>query len=726
MFWLGHIFLFFLPFLPPNDPEADRNRILKGITSVEQHGLPGLMLVYGPQAFAVLTANDPPETMAAAARYGKGRVFAIAHGIYLDFDRLVEGPTDAGKLFRNVLQWAAAKEGPLKIGLTENDPELIGELQKLGHQITSPVSSLKIPDVDVLLWYGTDEFSEERKENLLRYVREGGGLLTGVCPWGVEQLAEGTDFELRRDLPANQLLAPMGMVFVSDYANPSSNRGYEIKDSHPDAVHVEPALKALEENPNQANPSFYLLESGIWNLPPTAKDFWNRILPLVKNFDFETAPQPKSPVGADDALARLAITWQTHKWMSATAEEIPKAIGADAFPGKVPASAERVTRVFDLSGKVNGWQSTGLYIPPGEVVEIHCNQEGGWFYQIGCHQDSLWHKTEWGRWPEITEQKELNKGTNKIASPYGGSLYFIADSDEENPLRVTVDGAVTAPHFVLDDPDSLKQWQKREQCGAPWAELEGKYLVLSVPSESLRHLEDPTPVIRWWDEVVRVQCELRGIEPPKRRDRFVADVQISGGYMHAGYPIMTHLDTVEIVGKKLPDLLNLNSLKKVGNWGYFHELGHNRQHGAWTFDGTIEVTCNLFTLYAMDKLINITPWRHPWLKEMGVPRIREYLADPVFSQWKRDPGLALVMYVQIQKEFGWEPFQKVFALYETLSEDDLPHSEQEKIDQWMVRMSRAVGHNLTEFFKVWGLPLGDYAAQAKDIKDLPTWLPPKL
>ena len=55
--------------------------------------------------------------------------------------------------------------------------------------------------------------------------------------------------------------------------------------------------------------------------------------------------------------------------------------------------------------------------------------------------------------------------------------------------------------------------------------------------------------------------------------RFQHDVDIGGGYMHSGYPIMTFLDVVE-------GTLNTSDPQK---WGQFHELGHNHQAGVWTW-----------------------------------------------------------------------------------------------------------------------------------------------
>ena len=50
--------------------------------------------------------------------------------------------------------------------------------------------------------------------------------------------------------------------------------------------------------------------------------------------------------------------------------------------------------------------------------------------------------------------------------------------------------------------------------------------------------------------------------------RFVTDRQISLGYMHSGYPIMTHLDAAE-------RFVDLERLSTKGDWGMFHEMGHN-------------------------------------------------------------------------------------------------------------------------------------------------------
>ncbi len=54
-----------------------------------------------------------------------------------------------------------------------------------------------------------------------------------------------------------------------------------------------------------------------------------------------------------------------------------------------------------------------------------------------------------------------------------------------------------------------------------------------------------------------------------RPERMAHDVDISAGYMHSGYPVMTFLDVV--------DSTLVFPMTGPGHWGHFHEFGHNHQ-----------------------------------------------------------------------------------------------------------------------------------------------------
>jgi hypothetical protein len=162
----------------------------------------------------------------------------------------------------------------------------------------------------------------------------------------------------------------------------------------------------------------------------------------------------------------------------------------------------------------------------------------------------------------------------------------------------------------------------------------------------------------------------------------------------------------------------------AGQWGFFHELGHNHQQGEWTFAGTVEVTCNLFSLYVCESVCGQPPGQgHDAMKPENVTKKTErYTGTGVdFEKWKADPFLALTMYNQLRQAFGWETYKKVFAEYRALPSGEKPKTDDEKRDQWMVRFSRAVGKNLGPFFQAWGVPTSEKARAS--IANLPAWMP---
>ena len=201
----------------------------------------------------------------------------------------------------------------------------------------------------------------------------------------------------------------------------------------------------------------------------------------------------------------------------------------------------------------------------------------------------------------------------------------------------------------------------------------------------------------------------------ERPERYVADVQISAGYMHSGYPIMTHLDAA-------PAMVSREKLL-AGQWGLVHELGHNHQNGDWTFAGTGEVTNNVFSIYILEKVCGIeTRKGHDALPKLDEMMKKHLAAGAPFEKWKSDPFLALTMYIQLREAFGWEPFIKVFSEYRDLPADARPKNDDQKRDQWLTRMSRCVGRNLGPFFTAWGVPTSETAR--KSLSDLPDWMPP--
>jgi hypothetical protein len=324
----------------------------------------------------------------------------------------------------------------------------------------------------------------------------------------------------------------------------------------------------------------------------------------------------------------------------------------------------------------------------------------------------------WKRAPEIDRTLDLVDHENIVGNAFGGMIYIETKGDPNGqPIQVKISGGVEAPLFVLGKT-TLGDWRDRiRKLPAPWAELASDKIIITVPAETVRNLDDPEALMTFWNRVADACADLAATPHERKRpERYVTDVQISAGYMHSGYPIMTQLDAA-------PRFVDLATLERDGDWGMFHEIGHNHQEPDWTFEGTGEVTNNLFSMYLLDACCANGGKMHKAMSpESRAAAEKKYKVNGTnFEQWKREPFTALIMYKQLQEAFGWDTYKKVFAEYRALKPEERPKTDDEKRDQWMIRFSRTIGRNLGPFFEYWGVPTSESAR--KSIENLPVWMP---
>ncbi len=223
--------------------------------------------------------------------------------------------------------------------------------------------------------------------------------------------------------------------------------------------------------------------------------------------------------------------------------------------------------------------------------------------RIGPHTDSLWELASWPRFPQISISKPLRGEETEVASPFGGLIYIdVPFKTGIGQIKVVIHHAVEAPRFVRGKTTDAEWTHEVQTSGAPWAELEGDLVIISVPIKSAKKVHNPEALMAFWDEMMADAYQFFAAPRRNHQERYCPDVEISAGYMHSGYPIMTHIDVADTFCDLLFKLKN-----KGYTWGFFHEMGHNFQQSAWTWDGTGEVTNNLFSLYASEKLNHVTP-----------------------------------------------------------------------------------------------------------------------
>ncbi|MCK4999980.1 MAG: M60 family metallopeptidase [Anaerohalosphaera sp.] len=450
-------------------------------------------------------------------------------------------------------------------------------------------------------------------------------------------------------------------------------------------------------------------------------------------------PSPKKALTDSDKLDWAILNFQVRQLRNIPAEQVKAHPAAAEFPGAIDDDVKRIKRKVTITTDRPGWrnrgiygqtdrkdmQSTGLYAAPGELITVTVPTEAaaaGLNVRIGVHRDTLWGKKSLKRAPEICRVFDITSETTMAANAFGGPIYIDTPHDcALGKFKVKIENAVAMPRYIAGKTKP-KQWLKIRNNPAPWAEFETDKVVFTLASEHVRSIDDPTEIVKFWDGVMDSCADLLGKKHDRKRaERFATDIQISAGYMHSGYPLMAGLD----IGSTMLDIDRIKKNGHGGVWGLFHEIGHNHQNSLWVYRGTTEVTVNLFSLYVFEKMCGLYPKdkvHSGALPENREKSLKKYLAEGAkFDKWQSNPFLALYMYSMIQEEFGWEPMSKVFKEYREESKENLPKNDDQKRDQWMVRLSKATGKNLGPFFDAWGVPVSDDAKQ--QVASLPKWMP---
>lgn len=713
-------------------PQADIRFLLEGVKIIESSGAPGPVAAFGPQAFPVVLGSAGRNISApvvVASRLGSGRIVAFGHGGFLG----TTDKGDSGKFLQNSVRWASsrtsAKPAELKVGVLKNDGlQKYLKAQGFDATILDPKDwHTKLTGLHVVVADTGDWKPDASRPALDKFIRAGGGLLTAGLGWGWLQL--NPEKNLSDHHPGNLLLTHAGILWLDGTLSRTANNGFSTTNSLPLTVNTSHALNTLLTVTNASTPiAQQLVGQASWTLTQTAqalpksdKLLQPQLLALRQRSKGKV-PSAKSPLKTGDAIERLTMTLDLQALQSTPAAQIKAHPAAAEFPGRVPAEAPRITKNLSLNTQKTGWHSTGLYAAPGEVIRVTLPADATkdrLSVRIGCHTDRLWSLPTWSRAPEISTSEPLKQAVTTAASAFGGLIYIeVPGNAAAKTINVTIAGGVAAPHFVLGQT-KLADWRETIRLlPAPWAELETAKLILSVPASAIRTLDDPESLMKHWDQVMDGVADLATISRDRKRpERIVPDVQISAGYMHSGYPIMTHLDVVE-------ESLDLKHLTTKGSWGHYHELGHNHQAPEWTFDGTTEVTCNLFSLYTYEKILGLGLKGHNGIgADAREKHLRKYFGpNPgTFDDWKRDPFLALTMYYQLIEAFGWDAFKKTFTEYRNLPKEQRPKNDLQERDQWLTRFSQTVGKNLGPFFEAWKIPTTPAARDS--LKSLPIWLP---
>ena len=670
-------------------------------------GIPGVILVAGEPAFPLVWGRigNARVPVAAATRMGNGRVVALSHQLFV-LEEGMQKPSNAA-FVRSALTWLA--------GGVERPKTLYYDARMRGYRNTlAPCKDSQIEAINSLdqlkdivlpavVLLSPESHSLKDMPKVRAFIERGGGVLCSVVGWGWYQINQKS---FKTESAFNALLGPAGL-YTGDYsASPVEGKFFKavgrstLPMSCAEALQLAQGTSTLKSNAHSARQASFLL-SAFWQiLPDDERRYRPQIADMFGGDRPQPVPSPEHPIGVEQLRDRLALTAFQDDWLREPAKVWPAHPAAKTYPG-VPESKQRETRTVAVDLSVPRWHGTGLFAVAGEPLTVTLPQgmeKAGLRLRIGTTTCRVTAHEKWSRAPVVDVEVPLNKTETRLSSPFGGMVYVVVPDGKKGTAQVKIGPACPAPWFVKGR-DIAASWRETlRNLPAPMAEIESDKVVFTVPSSLIREMEDPLPLLGVWSEIMDLDAWLTVI-PAKRSspERFCIDKQLCAGFMHAGYPLMVPSGSAHL----LLDAQTVREGKAENLWGFFHEMGHNHQNYDWTFDGTVEVTVNFFTLYCMEKICGFKPRQ----TRMGSPSIkRKYeawlAAGHPFDQWKSDPFLALEFFLRLQERYGWEAFRKMFAEYRTLPKSERPKNDYEKRKQWAQRFSRIVGEDIYEQFNM--------------------------
>ena len=720
--------------LAVHDLIADQSEIIRGMEVTNWNGLPSTILPVGKWSFPVgISSRDDGKIgnpVISASHVGRGKMLGYGHESWISGGHTTQELTFS----LQAVQWVCGKEAEIGISYGSGLSHYKEDLENDGHNVQESISLDDLSEVDCLIdefWNGHDARDNSLIEDFLV---SGGGLIMGGHSWYWSY----SNSDLSNSFPGNKIAKTTGL-FVSNTIGGNIIDMSSIPHSlnSPKLAinaltnHILDIQELTEEESKIADSTISLCTDVI---SLDFNKFWNPLRELV-NLSGWTVIEYGSlyeDVGHNfgaDPVADSLIRIESALTLKLPAEELIPHPSHEQFPGKVPDNATRISRTIIVDGNQSGLDSnfgysnpradirisTGLYAAAGEIVTISVQPDivtSGTKVLIGAHTDTLWNKDQIHRHPVISRWWEIDNISTEVGNAFGGQIYItIPAGSTIGNFSVNIDNAVKSPTFILGQTDMFQWLNQYRYHPAPWAEIGSDLFILTVPSHEIRNLENPDELMHWWNQALSMEHELYGFLPWPRIERAVFDAQISVGWMHSGYPFMAH-------DLSVPDVVNFTYMSENGDWGMFHELGHNHQWMPSTLPGTVETGCNFASVYLMEELVGISG--HGALEiNNRKARTREYFDDGSnISNWS--VWVALETFLIIKENWGWTPITEALKVYYDLPEEQIPSNDIEEYNAWVIHISTKSGFNLAPYHQAWGFPI--IQSTFDELSHLPVWV----
>jgi hypothetical protein len=354
------------------------------------------------------------------------------------------------------------------------------------------------------------------------------------------------------------------------------------------------------------------------------------------------------------------------------------------YAGRGGAENNRISQLRDY--RYSYLDPVGVYAQVGDVLTVNVQEKEGMKLAIGS--------------PKRNTEKTfvLKQGENTIQVENEGPVYVINTTDED--VTISVNGASgQMPFFTLGETtvEEFKA-QMTQFTNAKDVQLVSQKAMVTVSyAMAKKYLGNPEELMKYYDRFLLAQDKVSGItdegKPVNHTDRHLQHfVEVPFQYMYTDQEYMGFHG----------DLAMERLLKTNNGWGVWHESGHQRQQTPWKWSGVKESTVNIYSMAAQKELYGkITAL------DQYYPQMYQYLAkdnsEKVFNDLSND--VKMVMFGQLEMIFGEKFYPRLHQYYR---ENRINiSSDAEKIQQFILNVSKITGYNMADYFEKWGFTINE-------------------
>lgn len=299
-----------------------------------------------------------------------------------------------------------------------------------------------------------------------------------------------------------------------------------------------------------------------------------------------------------------------------------------------------VEKVFNIDMNEKGYISTGLFLPPGEMIEISIDNISDeemasnnylLYISLGRNEvsnvgynhlnNSVYPKLWPYRMPTLQAKTLIRSKTFKFGSPFGGIVHLNNETDISNiskkNLKITIKNAVEAINYKHGETtkeewnDQIKRYKNENsnnKITAPIFDISSDNIKFYGPVSKLK-LEEydlsnstsqesyPQKVMDWWD-----YHAINSYDVIRESKKTKIPVMITfSNFVPVGLAVaLRDLNSSVLPLSPISSLLDYNKLiYSDDSWITLHEFNHHNQSTKWAFKGGGESSNNVLSLLSL-------------------------------------------------------------------------------------------------------------------------------